>query len=70
MTHKNGQQIIGIRFQPLGKLYHFSSSQNQDIQTGDYVIVSTSRGEEMGQVIMFSKGGEKRKNGKIKLYFY
>lgn len=66
MGQKINQQIIGIRFQPLGKLYHFSASQTQDIQTGDYVIVSTSRGEEMGQVIMFSKEGEKRRNGKIK----
>jgi cell fate regulator YaaT (PSP1 superfamily) len=38
----------------------------QDIQAGDYVIVSTSRGEEMGQVMTFSPEGKKRKNGKIK----
>jgi cell fate regulator YaaT (PSP1 superfamily) len=66
MGQKETQRIIGIRFHPLGKLYHFSAPQKQDIQSGDYVIVATSRGEEMGQVIMFSPKGEKRKNGEIK----
>lgn len=66
MSVKQAQQVIGIRFQPLGKLYHFSSSPQQDIQTGDYVIVSTSRGEEMGQVIVLSPQGRKGKVGKIK----
>lgn len=66
MGTMDNQRIVGIRFQPLGKLYHFSAPKKQDIQTGDYVIVSTSRGEEMGQVIVFPPEGEKVKNGKIK----
>lgn len=66
MGQQNNQRIIGIRFQPLGKVYHFSVSPSQDLQTGDYVIVSTSRGEEMGHVVLFSEQSGKKKSGKIK----
>lgn len=50
--------IIGIRFQKLGKLYHFKLGQNgsdgdSDIQPGDHVIVETKRGRQLGQVIAF-----------------
>ena len=44
-------RIAAIRFQPIGKLYHFDASQVQDLQVDDYVIVATSRGRELGQVI-------------------
>ena len=43
--------IIGIRFQKVGKLYHFDASANRDLATGDFVIVETSRGKQLGQVI-------------------
>jgi cell fate regulator YaaT (PSP1 superfamily) len=66
MNNVQGRQVIGIRFQRLGKMYHFSSSPEQDIQAGDFVIVSTSRGEEMGQVIILSPQRKKVKAGKIK----
>jgi len=46
-------KVVGIRFQPLGKLYHFKVFQMPDLQVGDYVIVSTSRGQELGKVIDF-----------------
>jgi cell fate regulator YaaT (PSP1 superfamily) len=44
-------KIVGIRFQPLGKLYHFTFSDQHDLAVGDYVIVTTSRGREMGQIV-------------------
>ena len=44
-------RIAAIRFQPIGKLYHFDASQVLDLQVGDYVIVATSRGRELGEVI-------------------
>jgi cell fate regulator YaaT (PSP1 superfamily) len=44
-------QVVGVRFQSLGKVYHFDSTSVPDLQVGDYVIVTTSRGREMGQVI-------------------
>lgn len=46
-------KVVAIRFQPLGKLYHFTVFQMPDLRVGDYVIVSTSRGQELGKVIDF-----------------
>lgn len=42
--------VIGVRFQRLGKLYHFDASALPGLQLGDQVIVSTSRGREMAEV--------------------
>lgn len=44
------RKIASIRFQPVGKLYHFNASKIDDLKAGDYVIVSTSRGRELGEV--------------------
>src|SRR5260370_8290261 len=45
--------IAGVRFQKLGKLYHFDCSDFPEIVGGDYVIVETARGRQMGQVMGF-----------------
>ncbi|MCI0399519.1 MAG: stage 0 sporulation protein [Chloroflexi bacterium] len=48
------QSVIGVRFQKLGKLYHFKlNGLNQEVQPGDYVIVETKRGQQLGQVIAY-----------------
>lgn len=47
------QRIIGIRFQPVGKLYHFNAGHIEDLKPGDFVVVSTSRGVQMGQLMGF-----------------
>lgn len=44
--------IVGIRFQKLGKLYHFKIGANE-IEPGDYAIVETRRGRQLGQVISY-----------------
>ncbi len=44
-------QIIGIRFNRIGKTYHFDTSKLPDIQVGEYVIVDTSRGDHLGEVV-------------------
>ena len=41
---------VAIRFQPLGKLYHFEAGGVADLRPGDFVLVSTTRGREMGEV--------------------
>jgi cell fate regulator YaaT (PSP1 superfamily) len=46
-------RIAALRFQPLGKLYHFDASDVVDLRPGDHVLVSTSRGREMGEVVGF-----------------
>lgn len=45
--------IVGVRFHKVGKIYHFDSSTCPDIKVGDYVIVETSRGRQVGEVIAF-----------------
>jgi cell fate regulator YaaT (PSP1 superfamily) len=47
------QPVVGIRFQKLGKLYHFAVGEQDDVQPGDHVIVETKRGRQLGQVITF-----------------
>jgi cell fate regulator YaaT (PSP1 superfamily) len=44
------QRIIGIRFQKVGKIYHFNASKHPEVDVGDYVIVETSRGTQLGEV--------------------
>jgi cell fate regulator YaaT (PSP1 superfamily) len=47
-------KIVGVRFQRLGKLYHFRLNGRQNnIQPGDHIIVETRRGRQLGQVIAF-----------------
>jgi cell fate regulator YaaT (PSP1 superfamily) len=43
--------IVGIRFQKVGKVYHFDASCCRELQVGDYAIVETSRGRQLGEVI-------------------
>lgn len=45
--------VVGIRFQPVGKIYHFDASGIADILVGDHVIVETSRGKQIGEVAQF-----------------
>ncbi|HEY44083.1 MAG TPA: stage 0 sporulation family protein [Anaerolineae bacterium] len=52
MTNKMvASKVVAIRFQPTGKVYHFDASEVADVKIGDYVLVSTSRGNELGQVV-------------------
>jgi cell fate regulator YaaT (PSP1 superfamily) len=46
--------IVGIRFKKTGKIYYFAPG-NLDIKKGDKVIVETSRGVEMGDVVIGMK---------------
>ncbi|MDJ0753707.1 MAG: regulatory iron-sulfur-containing complex subunit RicT [Ardenticatenaceae bacterium] len=47
--------VIGVRFQKLGKMYHFSVGHHENVAPGDHVIVKTRRGVQLGQVITFIK---------------
>lgn len=47
--------VAGVRFQKIGKLYHFGYSQFPDLKSGDFVIVETLRGRQMGQVMGFTE---------------
>lgn len=43
--------VVGIRFQKIGKIYHFDASNARDLQVGDFAVVETSRGRQLGEVI-------------------
>jgi cell fate regulator YaaT (PSP1 superfamily) len=42
--------IAGIRFSKVGKIYHFDASKISDLCKGEYVVVETSRGWQIGNV--------------------
>ena len=43
--------IVGVRFKTVGKVYHFNP-QKLDIKKGDFVVVETARGIELGEVVV------------------
>ena len=43
--------IIGVRFTKIGKIYHFNSNAVPDVGIGEHVIVDTSRGKHLGEVV-------------------
>ncbi|OGO72006.1 MAG: hypothetical protein A2Z37_11580 [Chloroflexi bacterium RBG_19FT_COMBO_62_14] len=66
MTDTLRPSVVGIRFQEIGKLYHFEASSVPDLKPGDFVIVSTSRGREMGQVASLPSGPVAPPDGGLK----
>ncbi len=42
-------QFAGVRFQPVGKVYHYRAD-GFGLRVGDWVVVETVRGKQMGQV--------------------
>ena len=59
------EAVIGVRFQPLGKLYHFRlNGEANALEAGDHVIVRTKRGRQLGQVMGFVEADQvNRKRG-------
>jgi cell fate regulator YaaT (PSP1 superfamily) len=47
------QCVVGLRFQRIGKIYHFDATNFKSVQKGDFVIVETSRGAQLGQIVLF-----------------
>ena len=47
-------EIIGVRFNDVGKIYYFSPSGNK-IECGSHVIVETARGIECGEVVIANR---------------
>ena len=44
-------QVVGVRFQSTGKVYHFYASGQHDLQLGDFVLVETVRGQQLGEMV-------------------
>ena len=66
MTVTSSPTIAGIRFQKIGKLYHFDASKTPDLLAGDFAIVRTSRGVQMGQVMQMMEDPPKPAHGSWK----
>ncbi len=43
--------IASVRFQPRGRAYHFNASDHQGLRPGDFVLVETARGQQLGEVV-------------------
>jgi cell fate regulator YaaT (PSP1 superfamily) len=43
--------VVGVRFKRAGKVYYFDPA-GIDLKVGDYVVVETARGREMGRVVI------------------
>jgi cell fate regulator YaaT (PSP1 superfamily) len=49
--------VIGVRFREASKMYHFAPPENP-IHVGDYVVVDTAHGREMGRVVTVPDEGD------------
>jgi cell fate regulator YaaT (PSP1 superfamily) len=58
--------IVGIRFREVGKIYHFNSRGFPDLRVGDYVIVETSRGKQVGEIAQILDKNTKSRDGSWK----
>jgi cell fate regulator YaaT (PSP1 superfamily) len=47
-----GTTVVGVRFRRASKVYYFDPGEIGDLKPGDEVIVETSRGRELGRVIV------------------
>ena len=45
-------KVVGVKFRPATKIYYFDPGQHKDLAMDDRIIVETSRGTEMGVVVM------------------
>jgi cell fate regulator YaaT (PSP1 superfamily) len=55
--------IVGIRFTPIGKIYHFDGSSLTDLKVGEHVIVETARGKHLGEVTQLMDEPPKQPDG-------
>ncbi len=58
--------VVGVRFQSVGKVYHFDASRCPDLREGDFVIVTTSRGQQLGEVAVVGLLNEEGFQGPLK----
>src|SRR5512144_2974870 len=43
--------VVGVAFRPVTKVYYFGPQDLTDLQPNEHVIVETSRGRTIGQVV-------------------
>ncbi len=52
MEENNSPRIVGVRFSRVGKIYHFDAKKIESLRLGDVVVVETSRGWQLGEVVV------------------
>lgn len=48
-------KLAGVRFHAGSKVYHFDAAHLPDLKEGDFVIVETTRGRQIGQVVALGR---------------
>lgn len=56
--------VAGVRFHKVGKLYHFDYHEFPELALNDYVVVETTRGRQMGQVMGFKPADDGQREHK------
>ena len=52
------KKIVGVRFSPIGKSYYFDASKVEEVKVNDLIVVETSRGWQIGEIVQFIAEGE------------
>ncbi len=60
------QKIVGVRFSKVGKIYYFDGTKIENLRVNDVVVVETSRGWQLGEVVLFVDQPEKPSEGGFK----
>ncbi len=55
--------IIGVRFNKIGKIYHFDAGNLGEVQPGEHVVVDTARGRHLGEVVQVLPEAPARPDG-------
>jgi cell fate regulator YaaT (PSP1 superfamily) len=58
--------VAGVRFRPTGKVYDFDATGHAQLQKGDFALVETSRGLQLGEVLTVRPAREGEKVGSLK----
>lgn len=63
---RSAHMIVGVRFMPVGKIYHFDATRVPDVRVDDWVVVTTARGKQMGQVAAINPPKHSAADGPLK----
>lgn len=47
--------VVGVAFKPVTRVYYFDPADLNDLQPGEHVVVETSRGRSLGQIVFAAK---------------
>ena len=47
--------VVGVAFKPVTRVYYFDPAELSDLQPGEHVVVETSRGRSLGQIVFAPK---------------